>query len=689
MRTRTVWLTCLIGASSLASAAGLVNDDRVLDEESTGNNWLISGGNFRGDHFSPLDSVNESNVAELGLSWSTDIPIPDGIAGTPLVVDGVIYLSTAYSHVYAISAKTGDILWTHRPMVEEALTNDPSLSWIARGNRGAAVWDGSVYVATADCRLVSLDASNGKERWTKKTCDPDLGYAISDAPHVGGGKVFVGNAGSESGEKNRGYVSAYDADSGEMIWRFHVVPSSNSEENTSDAMKMAAATWDGDALEKFGGGGSNWNEMTYDASSDMLFFGTGGALPYMHHERSPKGLDNLFTSSVVAVNASNGEYVWHYQTVPEDSWEYNATMNIVLTTLRLGDTDRDVAMIAPKNGFFYVLDKMTGELLSAEKFGKVTWATHINLETGRPNLDPAGKYWELDDGETSAIWPNMWGAHSWQPMAYHPGTGLAYIPLSDVPEIVTWYDDGEFDDTMQLVTEVDGKPFDPGKLLAWDPVRQEARWSVPRKLPFNGGILATAGNLVFQGDAEGYFSAHAADDGELLWQVNTGSAINSAPVTFTQDGQQMVLIAVGAGGGMQYSYPELHASNDVRGPTRVMAFSRGDDADMPVVDSTVPVPPQIDADEITAEVAEFGAELYEGACGFCHGKDAAARHGGSVPDLRYASEEVHLTWNGIVIGGSRIEKGMPNFDFDPREADAIRLYVLSQSRALTESLNQR
>ena len=258
-----------------------------------------------------------------------------------------------------------------------------------------------------------------------------------------------------------------------------------------------------------------------------------------------------------------------------------------------------------------------------------------------------------------------------------------------MPEIVTWYDDGDFGDTMQLVTEVDGKPFDPGKLLAWDPVRQEARWSVPRKLPFNGGILATAGNLVFQGDAEGYFSAHAADDGELLWQVSTGSAINSAPVTFTQDGEQMVLIAVGAGGGMQYVFPELHVSNDVRGPTRVMAFSLGSDADMPVVDSTVPVPPQIEAGEITAEVAGFGAELYSGACGGCHGKDAAARFGGSVPDLRYASEEVHLTWNGIVIGGSRKAKGMPNFDLDPREADAIRLYVLSKSRALTESLNQR
>lgn len=670
-----------------ALAAGNVTEKRVLEESGKGINWFLKGGNFNGQHYSPLSEINTQNVSELGLEWVSDIPAPDGISATPIVVDGVIYFSAAYSVAFAVDAKTGKILWRFDPDVRASFADKPQTSWLARVNRGVAVWDGKVYVTTADCRLIAVDAANGKELWSQKTCDPAQGYGISDSAYVGGGRVYVGNAGSESHQKTRGYVTAYDASSGRQLWRFFTVPSDKPEENTSEAMKMAAATWSGTALEQYGGGGNSWNEMTYDAETGLLFFGTSGAIPYIHSQRAPDGGDNLFLSSVVAVNAKTGEYAWHYQTVTEDSWDYNATMNIVLADLNIGGKHRETLLIAPKNGFFYVLDKRTGELLSAEKYAKVNWATHINLETGRPVYDPAGEYWKLPEGESSTVWPNMWGAHSWNPMAWHPGEKLAYIPVIDIPSITTQESGGEASDTLEMFTEVDGKPFSPGKLLAWDPVSQKARWSVNREFPFNGGVMATGGGLVFQGDALGNFEAFDAANGKLLWRVMTGTAINAAPVSYELGGEQFVLVPVGAGGGVQFNYPELHAGDRPQGPTRLMAFTLGSDREVPVVKiapRTLPAQPDLTA---TAEQIDEGHWLYVGNCGGCHGKLGAARFGGTVPDLRYATQEVHDTWAAIVIGGSRRANGMPPFPLSVEEAEAIRVYVLSLSVALRNEGN--
>ncbi|MDH3480064.1 MAG: PQQ-binding-like beta-propeller repeat protein, partial [Gammaproteobacteria bacterium] len=488
-------VTCVVSlllATPCLFAAGDVTDERVLTEAGKGSSWFVKGGNFRGEHFSPLRAVNDETVTELGLAWATNLPVPDGISATPIVVDGIIYLSGAYSLVFAIDAASGSVIWQYDPDVRSRLAQYPELSWAARVNRGVAVWQGKVLATTADCRLIALDAKTGKEAWSAQTCDPGQGYRITDSPYVGGDSVFVGNAGSESYEQNRGYVSAYDIKSGALKWRFYTVPSDRPEENRSAAMKMAAKTWSGTALEKFGGGGSAWNGMTYDPESGLLFFGTAGALPYDFRLRSPDGGDNLFLSSVIAVNAGTGEYVWHYQTVPEDSWEYNATMNIILADLNIDGKQRQTLLIAPKNGFHYVLDRHTGELIAADKFAKVNWATHINLETGRPVYDPAAEYWARPD-DAVAVWPNMWGAHSWNPMAYHPQLQLVYIPVIDVPTVVTGYDNGDFVDTLEMLTEVDGRPFSPGKLVAWDPVANRPRWTVDHDLPFNGGVLATAG----------------------------------------------------------------------------------------------------------------------------------------------------------------------------------------------------
>jgi quinohemoprotein ethanol dehydrogenase len=672
-------LVFLLPALVHAQSAANVTNERVLSESASGENWFLKGGGFHGDHYSPLGRVNQETVDQLSLAWSMDLPIPDGTPTTPIVVDGVIYIGGAYSKVVAVDAKNGKLLWSYAPDLSQAFIETPWLSWISRANRGVAVWDGSVYLTTADCRLVALDAENGKPRWEKQTCVVSDGYSISDSPYVGGGRVFVGNAGSESEENNRGYVSAYDAKTGDRLWRFYIVPSHIAEENDTPALKMAAKTWTGDTLETVGGGGNSWNEMTYDPVSNQLFFGTAGSARYEYGKRSPDGGDNLFLSSIVAVNAETGEYNWHYQTVDRDSWDFNATMNIILADLDIDGEPREAVLIAPKNGFHYALDRHTGELLTAGKYAKVNWATHINLETGRPNYDPAAEYWDAPDGETVLFWPNFWGAHTWNPMAFHPGLGLSYIPVVDLPTEID--NKGNSEDVVML-TEVDGRPHAPGKLVAFDPAAQSIRWSVDHALPYNGGLMATGGDLVFQGNAEGEFVAYAADTGEELWSVQTGSAINAAPASYSIDDTQYVLVPIGVSGGLQYRYPAMHAAEEVNGPVRLLAFSLTGEAEMPPPGTGYPPLPEQPALEATAEEIAMGKALYADACYGCHGANGVARFGGSVPDLRYAGEDTHAAWHGIVIGGARAARGMPGLDLEVEQSEAIRKYLLSLSEEI-------
>jgi PQQ-dependent dehydrogenase (methanol/ethanol family) len=669
-------LTLGFACSATSSPAGRVDLKRV--RAADGEHWLLNGGGARAEHYSPLTQIDAEHVGDLGLAWYAELGTADGIAATPIVVDGVIYLSGPFSIVYAVEAASGRLLWRHDPQVR--LDTSRSTSWAARVNRGVAVWGGRVMVATADCRIVALEAADGTEAWQQQTCDPAKGYTITGAPYVGGDRVYIGNAGSESGEGNRGYVDAFDVASGRRLWRFYTVPGGGADDATSKAMQIAAKTWTGDKWKEYGAGGSVWDSMTWDAETDILYFGTAGAWPYVARDRSPQGGDNLFTESVLAVHAQTGEYAWHYQTVPEDNWEYNATMNIVLADLEIGGAKRRVLMIAPKNGFFYVLDRDTGELISAEAYATVNWATRIDLESGRPVIAPEAKYWE-HEGERRYVWPNSWGAHSWPPMAFHPGTGLVYIPVIDLPDAVTYHRDVELDDSEVVIPPpTDGRAHAPGRLSAWDPKAQRERWSIARPLPFNGGVLATAGNLVFQGTATGRFEAYSADRGELLWSWAVQSPITAAPVSFRIGRTQYVVVGTGAGGGLRASYPDFSASADAHGPSRLLAFKLGGRASLPAPPAGTPRVPEPPPFEATAAQVAAGADLYRENCSGCHGKHAKAMTPASIPDLRYTSRERLAQWQAIVVGGALRERGMLPFELSAEDAENVRLYVLTQAQ---------
>ena len=467
----------------------------MLAEENSGENWLVNGGRFSGEHFSPLSQINAENVSKLGLAWGVDIPSPIGLSAEPLVIDGVIYLTGIRSVVYALDAVTGKLLWQFDPGVRLDLGYGVSLT--SRWNRGVAVWAGAVYVGTGDCRLFAIDAEKGTKLWEAPVCDPtsgSLGGGVTGAPRVGDGKVFMGHFGSDGGM--RGSLTAFDAKTGKEAWRFWTVPGDPEKGGIdNEALEMASKTWTGGWAKM--GGGAVWEGIRYDPVTGLVIFGTASTLPLSVKERGPG--DNLFTNAVVAVDADSGEYRWHYQSTPEDGWDYDATMPKIVTDIELNGLKRRVVFEAPKNGFFYVIDARSGKLLAADAIATVTWASHVDLETGRPVTLAGARYWEDPEGRPVQVEPNVWGSHNWHAMSYSPQTALIYIPVTDMP--TTWTPGGmlgAMPDALGVGPD-EKLPPNVGRLLAWDPVKREARWKVNHPIPYNGGILSTAGNLVFQG----------------------------------------------------------------------------------------------------------------------------------------------------------------------------------------------
>ena len=658
--------------------------------------WPLHGLTSKEERYSPLHQITDKNVSQLKPEWYMEIPsIDDGLSATPIVKDGVIYMTGSFANVFAIDGKTGKSIWEYNSgtRAHNSLAN----SWGARVNRGVAVAHGRVFVATPDCRLIALDAVKGTQIWEELTCDPTREYTITGAPRAAQGKVFIGNGASDFG--SRGYVSAYDADSGKLIWRFWNVPGDPALGYENEVMKMAAETWAGGWAKN--GGGSAWDAIVFDEELDHLYFGTDSAIPYDPSERSPGGGDNLFTNSIIAVDADTGEYKWHYQTVPNDAWDYNATNHIILADLKLYGRHRKVLMQAPKNGFFYVIDRVTGELLSAKPYIGVTWASHIDMKTGRPVENPGARYYQNEDLKAEVI-PSLLGAHNWHPMSYSQYTRLVYIPAHEFKStyrlkpdslfggmLFDYYGDDMAEEGLHLKPDLEGKI---GRLIAWDPLKGEARWQVDHVLPMNGGVMSTAGNLVFQGTAVGGFHAFSSDTGKQLWSYNVHASVQAPPITYSVDGKQYVVASAGAGGVARIMVPLYGTGDKALGPSRLIAFTLDGKSALPepvLTPREVPEPPESTA---SAEAIVRGAEIYEvGVCGSCHGSVGIGHRPpySSIPDLRYMTRETHDQFKDIVLKGVLKENGMLSFEgtLGEEHIEDLHAFLIDRQRQLYDLQN--
>ncbi len=669
-----------IAEDAIRKATGGINSQAIIDNAAETKNWLNYGLDYAETRHSKLSSITTENVGELGLAWSHGLKSRRGVEATPIVVDGVMYVTASWSVVHALDAVSGDELWVYDPEVPRDYGYKGCCDVV---NRGVALYEGKVFVGAYDGFLHAIDAATGKRLWKTDTIENrEMSYTITGAPRVINGKVIIGNGGAEFGV--RGYVSAYDAETGAQSWRWYVVPGDPSKPFEDPSMEAAAKTWD-PSVEwwKAGGGGTIWDAMAYDPELDLLYVGTGNGSPWNRNLRSPAGGDNLYLASIVALDPATGEYKWHYQNTPGDSWDYTSTQHIILADLEIDGAPRKVLMQAPKNGFFYVIDRTDGSFISAEPFVKVTWATGYD-EDGRP-IEAEGARSITEPWETV---PSAYGAHNWHPMSFNPDTGLVYIPAQGVPLVQTQDPAWELNkhkpgsvmsglgwNLGYLFNTVapEATPF--GHLLAWDPVKQKEAWRAEYVSPWNGGTLTTAGNLVFQGTADGRFIAYNATSGEVLWQTPVGSGVVAAPATWEHDGEQYVTIAVGWGG----VYGMLQRASDRTGPGRVYTFKVGGTAEPPAY-------VEHDAATLVAGLPYSpddvgpGAALYVANCLFCHGVPGV-NNGGNVPNLGYSDADTLFDAKDIVLAGSLVGNGMPSFQDKLSEDDLKKVIAFIQGTA--------
>jgi quinohemoprotein ethanol dehydrogenase len=672
-------------ADAIRAATGDIDGKRIHAADSEPGNWLSHGRNYAEERFSPLDRINDETVGDLGLAWYWDTGTTRGLQATPIVVDGVMFTTGSWSVVWAHDARTGELIWSYDPQVPREWGR---LACCDVVNRGVALWKGKVYVGTLDGRLVALDSGTGAPVWEVQTTDREQPYTITGAPRIVKDKVIIGNGGSEYGV--RGYVTAYDTETGAQAWRFYTVPGDPAKPFEGPHLETAAATWRGGKWWEVGGGGTVWDSMAYDPELNLLYIGVGNGAPWNRYVRSPGGGDNLYLSSIVAIDPDSGTLKWHYQTTPGDTWDYTATQHMILTDLTIAGESRKVIMQAPKNGFFYVIDRTNGEFISAEAYVPLNWATHVDPETGRPVESPDAHY----ANDARLIRPAPYGGHNWHPMAYNRNTGLVYIPALDIPfsfaqDNAFKHNPGEWNTGVDLAQTI--PPKDPevlvaalsmvkGHLSAWDPVSQKEVWKVQHETSWNGGLLTTAGNLVFQGRADGRFAAYKADTGELVWEFPAHVGIVAAPVTFTVDGEQYVSVLAGWGGAYAMASGVPRHRGNVLSQGRILTFKLGGSAALPppnVAFMEIPEPPALEA---TAEQLASGEVLYHTYCAVCHGPGAVSSGGGSS-DLRYSSADIHGSWDAIVRQGAFVGKGMARFDHVLSEADstAVQAYVISQA----------
>ena len=684
--TATAVLTlagCKPGVSEPAKQG--VTDELIAKADP--NEWLSYGKDYAEQRFSPLSQISDKTVGGLGLAWFADLDTARGQEATPLMHDGVLYVTTAWSMVKAYDAKTGALKWSYDPEVPRAKLVDVCCDAV---NRGVALYGDKVFVATLDGRLVALDQKTGKVVWSKLTIPAGSHMAITGAPRVVKGKVLIGSAGAEY--FTRGYLAAFDAATGDELWRFYTVPGDPAKPQEGKHLEAAAKTWSGEFWKR-GGGGTVWDSITYDPVTDLVYFGTANAEPWNPaHRNTEDAGDSLYTASIVAVRPDTGEYVWHFQETPEDRWDYDSNQQITVADLELDGQKRHVIMHAPKNGFFYLLDAATGKFISGKPFVEgINWAKGLDPVTGKPDVNPEAKY-EI----TGKPWvgsPGMVGAHSWTPMSYSPVTGLVYIPTNNAPQYYMADPDWKPGPTgVQLGLDFTGgnipadkaaraaiKGMLTGALVAFDPVAGKVRWTVSHSSPTNGGTLATAGNLVFQGNALGEFRAYAADSGQQLWSFPTQTGVLAAPITYSIDGEQYVAVLAGWGGFWDVAAGKL-AGGITPNVSRLLVFKLGATGSLPPLKPSAervldPPPPSGSSMQLTV-----GEKAYTNSCSGCHGGAAVA--GAINPDLRHSAVLGNAqAWRSIVYDGALAANGMVAWksQFTPAQIEAIRMYVIQRA----------
>jgi quinohemoprotein ethanol dehydrogenase len=660
-------------SSSAESEFGRIDQERLNNASNEPEQWLTYGGTYNEQRYSGLDQINTENIGELGLSWYQDIRANQGQQSTPLYVDGVLYLTESWGQVDAIDASNGETLWRFDP---EVPGNVAGKGCCGVNNRGAAVYQGKVFVTAYDGRMFALDAGNGAVLWETQTVDDQLNYTSTGAVRVANGKVFIGNGGAEF--RTRGYVSALDTETGEILWRFYTVPGNPELGFESEAMRMAADTWNGSWWE-LGGGGSTWDGITYDPETNLLMFGVGNGAPWNPLVRSPGGGDNLFLNSIVAVDADTGEYVWHHQQIPYEEWDYDSVQQITIADIEVDGELRHVAMQAAKSGYYYMLDAYTGELLRANNFVPVNWTSGYDMATGRPIINPAAQYTQQEAG--TIIQPGPAGAHGAAPMSYSPDTGLLYIPamessmaFANAPENI----EGRFN----LGMEYRGHDYaydDPEntiergnstKLVAWDPVAAEEVWVIEDIAV--GGTLTTAGGLLVKGNGNdqtlGFYNA---EDGSELKVLDTQARTFAGAITYLHEGEQFIAQVVGGPSFLGYYAPTY---------ARLLVYKLGGTGELPekVEFTQRPFAPP---EETAAEaLIARGGEIYNENCALCHDVGGMARS--SFPDLR-RSPMLHSAdgFDNIVLAGALADRGMTSFaaTLNGEDTDAIRQYIISEA----------
>ncbi len=694
------------GAAEQAIGLARLHDLRDAAAPMTSKDWPVHGLNAAEQRHSLLTQVNRANVSDLKLHWSYSLGSKRGVEATPIVVDGTLYTTSSWSVVHALDAKTGRLLWRYDPEVPGETARKACCDVV---NRGVAVVGDRLFLATLDGRLQALDRHDGSVLWSVMTADPDQAYTITGAPRAVKDMVVIGNGGAELGV--RGYVSAYSIADGSLRWRFYTVPGDPALPDEHPELTLARQTWSVDSQWESGLGGTVWDSMAYDADLNLLYVGTGNAVNYNRSQRSPGGGDNLFLSSILALNPDSGSLVWFYQTTPAESWDYTATQQMILAELDIAGRERSVIMQAPKNGFFYILDRATGELLSAEPYTPMNWASHVDMSSGRPVETTTANWFDMpSSNKPRFIKPTIAGGHNWQPMAYDPERKLVYIPTRD--EAYPFFVDPEF--TLRHWAFNTGENFPaleadfrdlpirqctPTQLTAWDPRRESVAWQVEMDSLISAGVLSTAGGLVFQGRGDAHFLAYDADSGDELWQVPVNTPIVAPPITYAVDGVQYLAVSTGMGGGGLAFTPAPYQNNGY-----LLVFSLEGSAELPPrvarQERQLQLPEELlgrlqDSAELAA--VEKGRITYSRYCLVCHG--AGAVNPGALPDLRFADSNTHLDWSGIVLGGLRQAKGMASFadSLSIEDADNIHLYVVSRAletqrwsnrlvRALTEQI---